>query len=352
MTSLDRLRARTRTRLAFAASAAAVVVTTLGVAPSAAEAKRHPDTPEPTSDTPVFVLERGRFTGFDVPGPSPQDITRVNNRGQIVGGIRDTDTDTGFRGYVRDRRGRYEWIDFPGAASTTAFDIDDSGRVVGIYSNTSPTTVVDDARGFLRDERGRYWPIRVPGARKTQAFGINNRGQVVGEYLDADGVFHGYVWQAGRFTTIDRPGAVATNVLDINYRGQLIGIHVDDLSGATIHGYLLDKGVYTDIDTPGVPYTFPFALNNRGQIAGFTGTEIPVTASGSARGFVLRHGTDGRFTPVNVPGAAATGATGINDKGTIVGLYANPNATPSRQSGTGAAMDWRLPEMLVTGTGK
>jgi hypothetical protein len=42
------------------------------------------------SDTPVFVLDldKGRFTAFDVPGPTLQDITRINNRGQIVGGTR------------------------------------------------------------------------------------------------------------------------------------------------------------------------------------------------------------------------------------------------------------------------
>ena len=77
---------------------------------------------------------------------------------------------------------------------------------MGTYSDTdSNTGRAADKRGFLRNERGRFTTIHVPGAVQTQAFGINNRGQVVGEYLDADGRFHGYLWEKGRFTTIDGP---------------------------------------------------------------------------------------------------------------------------------------------------
>jgi hypothetical protein len=43
----------------------------------------------PRSSTPVFVLDNGRFSAFDAPGPAPHDITRINNRGEIAGGIRD-----------------------------------------------------------------------------------------------------------------------------------------------------------------------------------------------------------------------------------------------------------------------
>jgi hypothetical protein len=45
----------------------------------------------------------------------------------------------------------------------------------------------------------------------------------------------------------------------------------------------------------------------------------------------------GPFTPINVPGAPGTGATGINDAGVIVGPYTNPFARPGRQGCGGAA---------------
>jgi hypothetical protein len=89
----------------------------------------------------VFVLDltKGRFTGFDVPGPAAQDYTRINNRGQIVGGTREVVADEGFRGYLRDRRGRFTRIDVPGAPATGATGINDRGQIVGLYANPTAT---------------------------------------------------------------------------------------------------------------------------------------------------------------------------------------------------------------------
>ena len=38
---------------------------------------------------------------------------------------------------------------------------------------------------------------------------------------------------------------------------------------------------------------------------------------------MLRNGAGGPLTRIDVPGAFGSGATGINDHGTIVGLYGN-----------------------------
>ena len=47
---------------------------------------------------------------------------------------------------------------------------------------------------------------------------------------------------------------------------------------------------------------------------------------------MLREGVKGPITPIRVPGAPSTGAAGINDRGQVVGGYANPNATPAVQA--------------------
>ena len=47
-------------------------------------------------------------------------------------------------------------------------------------------------------------------------------------------------------------------------------------------------------------------------------------------GFLLAKGVEGPFTPIDFPGAPGTGATGINDRGQIVGIYENPDAAPDR----------------------
>jgi Homeodomain-like domain len=79
MTSTSHRAVRGRLRLAVAG---AVMLTTLttGTAAATAGTARSGASPKapagPRSDTPVFVLDKGRFTAFDVPGPAPQNITR------------------------------------------------------------------------------------------------------------------------------------------------------------------------------------------------------------------------------------------------------------------------------------
>ena len=38
-----------------------------------------------------------------------------------------------------------------------------------------------------------FTTLDVPGATFTDAVGINGHGQIVGDYIDANGVFHGYL---------------------------------------------------------------------------------------------------------------------------------------------------------------
>jgi YD repeat-containing protein len=82
-----------------------------------------------------------------------------------------------------------------------------------------------------------------------------------------------------------------------------------------IPGFLLERGRYTKFDAPdAVVQTVPFGINNRGVIVGkFT------TADGVDHGF--RRDARGRFTTIDVTGAAATQLTKINDRGQIVGRY-------------------------------
>jgi probable HAF family extracellular repeat protein len=170
---------------------------------------------------------------------------------------------------------------------------------------------------------------------QTQAFGINNRGQVVGEYLDADGRFHGYLWEKEQLTTIDGPDGTGASATDINDRGQIVGVYrnptIPPTDPESRDGFLLSKGDYTTFDTPGPGATVPLGINNRGQIV------VSTTTGGlaNAQGFLFSQGAAGPLTPIDPPGpVGAPGtllATGINDAGAIVGLAANPNAAPDPQ---------------------
>jgi hypothetical protein len=123
-----RLNARRRRHLAIAG---AVVLAALTTAPAAAAMPPMEATaPRPTStslraDTrprtplPGFVLDKGRFTGFDAPGAVMQTgAAAINNFGKIASN--DVDADAAYHGFLRDRRGRFTTIDLPGALQTRA----------------------------------------------------------------------------------------------------------------------------------------------------------------------------------------------------------------------------------------
>jgi probable HAF family extracellular repeat protein len=222
----------------------------------------------------------------------------------------------------------------PGAKATQPQGINNRGQIVGKYSNTTGDMTAPGAliRGFLLD-RGRYLRLDFPGAITSQAYDINDRGQVVGEYKDADGVFHGYVWERGRFRTIDVPGQPGTTTATgINNHGQITG-QAGPLEARI--GFLLDRGRFTTFTVPGAQVTFAFGINDQGQIVGYSATSLTAT---TASGFL--RDARGRFTAINRPGATITAAFDINNRGQIVGFAPIADTPPSPQPTSTPPMAW------------
>lgn len=300
----------------------AVVLTALVAGPAGADAPAAAG--EPRSPLPGFLLDRGRYTRFEVPAATQTVPAGIDNRGRIVGLYRDAGGAT--HGFLRDERGRIATIDVPGAQATEATGINDRGQVVGTASDRPFGSPDGRRRGFLLD-RGRFITIHFPGAIHSEAHGLNERGQVVGEYIDGARRFHGFLWDRGRFTTLDVPGSPLTSASDLNDRGQILGVHgaPTEPVPATLHGFVRSRGRYASFDVPGVPFTQATAINNRGQIVGSSYRDI-LTLAG-ARGFLLPKGIAGPVVPVEVPGAPRTLALGLNDRGQVVGAYENPAPT-------------------------
>jgi uncharacterized membrane protein len=315
--------------------AAAIAVGAVSVMPASADMPRAgtgttTQGTTPTIRFPGFLLDKGRYTTFQIPGAATETLPGgIDDHGRIVGEYNDA---TGEHGFLRDRRGRLTRFDVPGALATAPTRINNSGQIVGAYSELSRNLKDPGSmpRGFLLDD-GRLTRIDVAGALYTQAIGLNDRGQVVGDYSDRDGTVHGYLWRKGRFTTIDFPGAIGTETLDINDSGQIVGYYAD--RGGSLHGFLRDgRGRFTTIDAPGALLTAPYGINDHGRIVGTMSTD----PSGlPARGFVLRKGADGPLTPIDVPGAPSTFPFDINNRGRVVGFYENANvATSARRRRT------------------
>jgi probable HAF family extracellular repeat protein len=327
---------KTRTRLPFRllAATAAFALATVAILPASAGDRVDGD---PRSDTPAFVFDRGHFFAFDLPGGGSGEFVRMNDRGVIVGSFADDDgTLTGFK---LDQRGRFETFDAPDG-DATPLDVNNRGWIVGNVCD-SPAECSVSTRGFLRDPKGRFTTIRKPGAVRTQVFGVNDRGQVVGDYLLPDGSIHGYRWSNGRFTNIGGPGGADATLTGINDRGDIIGAYLLDPTNPTrgLKGFLLRNGRYDTFAVPDVRHTLPLGINNRGQIAGYTATGDDLATG--ARGFLYAKGLDRSLTRIDVPGAATTGVTGIDDDGRLVGIYDNrkTDSSSSRISSPTTATD-------------
>jgi hypothetical protein len=87
--------------------------------------------------------------------------------------------------------------------------------------------------------------------------------------------------------------------------------------GLRTHGFIRDaNGVLTTIDVPGATLTQIAGINDRGVMVGFY-----ADAGGRLHGFF--RDPSGAFTTLDAPGASLTLALGINNQGDIVGAQSD-----------------------------
>jgi len=137
--------------------------------------------------------QSGTITTGSVNGTYPASINRL---GQIAGIYYGRENSS--HGFVRDQFGHFTTFTVSGGvcgASQYAIvtSINDAGEVAG-YTVTSHNC----ATAFLREPDSGVTFFRAPGAgggfnAGTYAGGLNDSGTVEGFYIDAEGVYHGYV---------------------------------------------------------------------------------------------------------------------------------------------------------------
>jgi probable HAF family extracellular repeat protein len=114
-------------------------------------------------------------------------------------------------------------------------------------------------------------------AQETDAYAINNAGVIAGDYVDSAGVQHPMILAGKKLTTADHKNCVTT---------------------------------------PGTSPAF-YGLNSAGVASGFC-----TLSSGDTAAFTYDSATK-KFTDIKIKGATQVMASGINDKGAVVGTYAD-----------------------------
>lgn len=173
-------------------------------------------------------------------------------------------------------------VPFAGGSNTKAFDVTPGGDIVGRFFDANSG---GNPRAFLRYRNGSFAPpidVPVPNTG-TVARGVDSARDMVGKWFDTGGGTHGFFMSAkGEFLLFDVPFAHA-------------------IAGTTIANSLSNNGVIVG------EYTAPTSISI---------CPVPVPF---AHGFV--RDADGSFTAIDVPGAVATSARGVDDSGNIVGVY-------------------------------
>jgi uncharacterized membrane protein len=259
-----------------------------------------------------------RFVRIDVPRAAASFPQGINARGDIVGRYDDIEGNT--HGFLL-HQGVFTTIDFPHASFTVARGINARGDIVGRTIDQE-----GNEHGFLLRD-GHYTHVDYPGAAATTARAINNAGDITGRHFDATGNEYGFVLQAGTYQNVSVPDSLtplhpcSTDVWMIQDNERVfLGDFCTDADGG-IHGFLRIKpGDFEIIDFPtaGAPCSALRWINERGDIVGVYANTLDECFAFQAHGFLLR---EGRFTAIDFPGSVFSDAFSINDDGVIVGDY-------------------------------
>jgi probable HAF family extracellular repeat protein len=255
------------------------------------------------------------FVRIDVPNSTFTAANGINARGDIVGRYHDVNGVT--HGFLR-REGVFSTIDFPGASFTAPRAINARGDIVGRMQFEDGNN-----HGFLLHD-GKFTQIDYPGAIATSVRGINNSGDITGARLGTNSE-RGFILQDGRFKNVRVPHSGTTDVWMAMDNGRVaVGDIFTDADGG-IHGYIRNgPGDFQIVDFPGAgsPCSALRWINERGDIVGNYANTLDECYAFQAHGFLLRQG---QFTAIDFPGSVYTETFAINDDGQIVGDYTDNN---------------------------
>jgi hypothetical protein len=300
-----RLRHGRRAAVALAASAlaAGIVSAPAGAAPSTA--------PDASAHYGFQTVE------------NPQDVTF----NQLLG-INDSDTIAGYfgsgkkghpnKGYTLHVNFHSE--NFPRSAQTQVTGLNNSQATVGFLADAA-----GDNFGFYT-VHGQFhmadYPTRnLAKPSMDQLLGINDAGTAVGFYADHKKVNHGYEYDVNthRYSQVQVPGDSNVTAAAINDLGDIAGFAAN--TAGNTEGFLrLPSGRVVHLNAPGASMTQAFGVNNGDEVAG-TYT-VGTNQNAMTFGFVWTPGFG--FRTINDPnGIGSTTINGINDRGQVVGFYAD-----------------------------
>ena len=263
------------------------------------------------SETPIADYT---FETIEVPGVDFLEVAASNDFGDYAGNTRTPDGEKTIGFTLID--GVFTTYDFPGSVNTFFYALDNTGKAAGHYK---------DMNGLYHGvilENGELRQYDFPGAAETHIYGLSDEtGALSGNIVDAAGVTHAFSGEL----TITFPGAVNTYGDFVNAAGAVVGSYID--ADGMFHGFIRHPdGSFTTIDLPTMP-NLQFLFVNTITDLGLIGFRAKA-ANDILRSYILL--PSGILYEVRLPGSVITVVRNVNQDGSIIGFY---DATDGRRYG-------------------
>ena len=254
------------------------------------------------SETPIadYIFET-----IEVPGVDFLEVTASTDFGDYAGNTRSPDGEKTIGFTLID--GVFSTYDFPGSQNTYFYALGNNGNAAGHYK---------DSNGLYHGvilENGELRQYDFPGAAETHIYGISDEtGALSGNIVDAAGVSHAFSGEL----TITFPGAVNTYGDFVNAAGAVVGSYID--ADGMFHGFIRHPdGSFTSIDLPTMP-DLEFLFVNTITDVGVIGFRAKA-ANDILRSYILL--PSGILYEVRLPGSVSTVVRNVNQDGSIIGYY-------------------------------
>jgi len=258
------------------------------------------------SETPIadYIFET-----IEVPGVDFLEVAASNDFGDYAGNTRSPDGEKTIGFTLID--GVFTTYDFPGSLNTYFYALDNTGKAAGHYKGP------DDIYHGVILEGGELQQYDFPGAAETNIYGLSDEtGALSGNIVDAAGVSHAFSGDL----IITFPGAVNTYGDFVNAAGAVVGSYVD--ADGMFHGFIRHPdGSFTTIDLPEMP-NLDFLFVNTITDLGLIGFRAKA-ANDILRSYILL--PDGTLYEVRLPGSVSTVVRNVNQDGSIIGFYDLPD---------------------------
>ena len=245
------------------------------------------------------------FETIEVPGVDFLEVAASNDFGDYAGNTRSPDGEKTIGFTLID--GIFTTYDFPESVKTSFYALDNTGKAAGHYKGT------DGLYHGVIMEDGALTQYDFPGAVQTFIYGISDEtGALSGNIVDEAGITHAF---SGKLI-ITFPGAVNTYGDFVNAAGAVVGSYID--ADGMFHGFMRNPdGNFTTIDLPEMP-NLQFLFVNTITDFGVVGFRAKA-ANDILRSYILM--PDDTLYEVRIPGSVITVVRNVNQDGSIVGFY-------------------------------